>query len=75
MVDFEFACQDDCLEKMVPSDLRQLVAERDALKFKVAQLTAEINDLQQIYGNILTEHNKLIVMVDDAYRRACRSNW
>lgn len=29
-IDFEFACQDDCLDKMVPSDLRKLVAERDA---------------------------------------------
>lgn len=30
-ITFEFACQDDCLDKMVPSDLRKLVAERDAL--------------------------------------------
>lgn len=31
-ITFEFACQDDCLDKMVPSDLRKLVNERDQLK-------------------------------------------
>lgn len=30
-ITFEFATHDDCLEKMVPSDLRELVAERDKL--------------------------------------------
>ena len=30
-ITFEFATQDDCLKKMVPSDLRVLVAERDKL--------------------------------------------
>ena len=28
-ITFEFATQDDCLDKMVPSDLRKLVKERD----------------------------------------------
>ena len=31
-ITFEFACRDDCLGKMVPSDLRQVVAERDRLR-------------------------------------------
>ncbi len=31
-VTFEFATHDDCLDKMVPSDLRDLVAERDELR-------------------------------------------
>lgn len=31
-VTFEFACRDDCLDGMVPSDLRMLVAERDKLR-------------------------------------------
>lgn len=31
-IDFDFACQDDCLDKMVPSDLRALISERDRLK-------------------------------------------
>lgn len=38
-IDFEFACQDDCLDKIVPSDLRKLVAERDALAAQVEQLS------------------------------------
>jgi hypothetical protein len=28
-ITFEFATTDDCLDKMVPSDLRKLVSERD----------------------------------------------
>lgn len=31
-ISFELATQDDCLEKMVPSDLRQIIAERDQLR-------------------------------------------
>ncbi len=31
-ITFEDACRDDCLDRMVPSDLRQLVAERDRLR-------------------------------------------
>jgi hypothetical protein len=31
-IDFDFACRDDCLDRMVPSDLRTLVAERDRLR-------------------------------------------
>ena len=41
-VTFEFATQDDCLDKMIPSDLRQLVAERD-------ELQAKYNDLKTSY--------------------------
>ena len=36
-ITFEFATQDDCLDKLVPSDLRALVVERDSL---IAKLTA-----------------------------------
>ena len=31
-ITFEFATHDDCLDKMVPSDLRVLVSERDELR-------------------------------------------
>jgi hypothetical protein len=31
-INFDFATHDDCLEKMLPSDLRALVAERDHLR-------------------------------------------
>lgn len=37
-ITFEFATRDDCLDKMVPSDLRQVVAERDRLRTRVAEL-------------------------------------
>lgn len=37
MVTFEFACRDDCLNRMVPSDLRALVAERDRLRAELAE--------------------------------------
>lgn len=37
-INFAFACRDDCLERMVPSDLRALVRERDALS---AQLPSQ----------------------------------
>lgn len=40
-ITFEFATQDDCLERMVPSDLRQLVAERDDLKARLAEVERE----------------------------------
>lgn len=35
-ITFDFATRDDCLERMVPSDLRMLIAERDQLREKVA---------------------------------------
>lgn len=31
-ITFEMACKDDCLDKIIPSDLRQLVVERDKYK-------------------------------------------
>jgi len=37
-ITFEFATQDDCLDRMVPSDLRVLVAQRDRLQARVAEL-------------------------------------
>lgn len=36
-IDFDFATRDDCLDKMVPSDLRQLVRERDEAVTESAQ--------------------------------------
>lgn len=38
-ITMEFARQDDCLEKMVPSDLRLLVGERDRLLEQLATLS------------------------------------
>jgi len=39
-ITFEFATQDDCLDRMVPSDLRVLVAQRDSLQAQVVELVA-----------------------------------
>ncbi|VEF98778.1 hypothetical protein [Pseudomonas aeruginosa] len=48
-IDMEFARRDDCLERMVPSDLRILISERDkaeaetqALREEVAKLRARV---------------------------------
>jgi len=38
IIDKEFARRDDCLSAMVPSDLRVLIAERDAALAKVEEL-------------------------------------
>ena len=32
VIDFDFACRDDCLDRMVPSDLRKLLGEISRLK-------------------------------------------
>lgn len=45
-ITFEFATRDDCLDQMVPSDLRALVAERDALK----KLSIDLMNILPGYG-------------------------
>lgn len=42
-ITFEFACRDDCLQRMVPSDLRVIVRERDDLRKRVKELEFQIN--------------------------------
>lgn len=37
-ITFGFACRDDCLDQLVPSDLRQLVAERDELQRVLSEI-------------------------------------
>ncbi|HET8790988.1 MAG TPA: hypothetical protein VFM75_07225 [Modicisalibacter sp.] len=37
-INFEFACRDDCLDRMVPSDLRRIVSERDQLRAELSAL-------------------------------------
>lgn len=39
-IPFEFATHDDCLNKMVPSDLRCLISERDSSIARVHELEA-----------------------------------
>jgi len=40
-ITFELACQDDCFDKLVASDLRELVAERDRLRTKLAEIEGQ----------------------------------
>lgn len=49
-ITFEFACQDDCLDKMVPSDLRKIVRERDELRAERDQLKADNTVLSEAVG-------------------------
>ena len=40
-IDFNFSTRDDCLEQMVPSDLRKLVVERDQAEEQLLKLREE----------------------------------
>lgn len=53
-IDYGFACQDDCLDKMVPSDLRKLVAERDELQAERAALRVERDAAMQEASELAT---------------------
>ena len=47
-ITFEFACLDDCLDKMVPSDLREVVAERDRLRERNEALEELVVGLEEV---------------------------
>jgi len=53
-ITFEFATRDDCLDKMVPSDLRILVSERDAMQDRSVVLQDEIKRLWGLLDDIST---------------------
>jgi hypothetical protein len=52
-ITMEFARQDDCLNTLVPSDLRMLVTERDTAEEKVRELEEELRKAQGIIGEIV----------------------
>lgn len=52
-ITFEFACRDDCLENMVPSDLRKLVIERDYLLAEVERLREKNERLHTLLACII----------------------
>ena len=54
-ITFEFACRDDCLGKMVPSDLRQVVAERDRLRERNEALEKAARDVVERHKRIITK--------------------
>ena len=47
-ITFEFARLDDCLDKMVPSDLREVVAERDRLRERNEALEELVVGLEEV---------------------------
>jgi hypothetical protein len=62
-ITFEFATQDDCLDRMVPSDLRVLVAQRDRLQALVAELYdlikyAQVDSGVCMCGDYIKNHNQ-----------------
>ena len=46
-IDMDFARRDDCLDNMVPSDLRMLVGERDMAQGQVGDLSMLVRQLVQ----------------------------
>ena len=48
-IEFDFACKDYCLDRMVPSDLRQLVCERDNAEKRIRELEEVLQEA--IYAN------------------------
>ena len=54
-IDFAFACRDDCLERMVPSDLRALVRERDDLRAQLPSQFGEAVAMRQRFSQIEDE--------------------
>ncbi|WP_236080515.1 hypothetical protein [Pseudomonas aeruginosa] len=75
-IDMEFARRDDCLERMVPSDLRLLISERDkaeaeaqALREEVARAEQHRNDQADLIVSLRTEVAALrtkLAMAEDA---------
>lgn len=59
-ITIEFARRDDCLDRMVPSDLRAVVSERDHLRNRINQLEKELTDLEkEIRGDEFLRENLL----------------
>ena len=51
-ITYEFACRDDCLDNMVPSDLRALVVERDKLLAENKRLKSLLVDWQEFAKDV-----------------------
>ena len=54
-IDFEFACRDDCLSKMVPSDLRMLVCERDDAVKELEKMKASLKYVSKQVSRLFIE--------------------
>ena len=60
-IDMEFARRDDCLERMVPSDLRLLISERDKAEAEAQALREEVAKLTQYNKSLNEENTRLLV--------------
>lgn len=72
-ITMEFARQDDCLDKMVPSDLRQLIGDKERAEEQCKALAAQVyaanslifdtqaeNTLLREKLSVLTEHRAVL---------------
>lgn len=55
-IDIEFSRRDDCLDLMVPSDLRLLVSERDTAAGQVGDLSMLVRQLVQALRKAAPDH-------------------
>ena len=72
-ITFEFATQDDCLERMLPSDLRKLVNERDEAQAKLHASKTAIASLQSSIQALITSSESSLSIVKaerDQYKTA-----
>jgi len=69
-ITMEFARQDDCLDKMVPSDLRQLIGDKDRAEAEIVLLKAQLASLQVINENQEIACNQLIDQRDNYHEYA-----
>jgi hypothetical protein len=65
-ITFAFACRDDCLDILLASDLRRLVAERDSLRADNAQGQKDYCALMERHDNQRNEIERLRAVVEAA---------
>ena len=76
-ITFDFACRDDCLDGMVPSDLRVLVSQRDKL-FKENELLLskirKVHDIALQHCEYMVFRKVLEIIGNDGMRVIAESN-
>lgn len=73
-ITFDFATRDDCLDQMVPSDLRKLITERDQAKEEVVKLRKDVALLRAemvcVNDELIKELNAQIGIVQNSKDKA-----
>lgn len=64
-ITFDFATKDDCLDKMVPSDLRQLVGDKERAEEQCKALAAQVEALKASLHRAITAFRQYELDVDD----------